>query len=165
MPQKPHLDVVRPGYALYGGNPTPGRDNPMRAVIRLDAEILSVREIDTGESVGYDASWIARRPTRLATLGIGYADEIPVSASANATKLGAEAIIGGRPYPFVGRVSMDFVVLDVTDAPPGVARRGEWAELLGDTIGVDSLASRAQTIGYEILTRLGIRYERRYEGG
>jgi len=165
LPQRPAFDLTRPGYALYGGNPTPGAPNPMRAVARLAARILATRDIEAGESVGYDATWIAPRRTRLATVGVGYADGLPVSASGAAGKPAGEAIVGGTRCPFVGRVSMDYVVLDVTDAPPEAARRGDWAALLGDEIGVDDLAARADTIGYEILTRLGARYARRYVGG
>ena len=160
---RPHLDLVRPGYALYGGNPTPGGPNPMRAVLRLEARILAVHDIAAGECVGYDAAWTAPRPTRLATIAAGYADGLPVSASSEPGKQPVEALAAGRRCPVVGRVSMDYVVLDVTEAGP--VRRGDWAEILGQEIGVDELAARAGTIGYEILTRLGPRYARRYLGG
>jgi alanine racemase len=164
LPQRPHHELLRPGYALYGGNPTPSAENPMRPVARLDARILAVREIAAGESVGYDGVWTASRPTRLATLGVGYGDGLPTGVSCASGRPGAEAIIGGYRCQLVGRVSMDFVMLDVTDVPEHVARRGATAELLGDTIGVDEMAARCGTIGYEILTRLGRRYERRYLG-
>ena len=95
---------------------------------------------------------------------VGYADGLPVSATEAPGKPAGEAIVGGRRCPFVGRVSMDYIVIDVTDAPPEAARRGDWAELLGETIGVDELAGRARTIGYEVLTRLGRRYARQYVG-
>ena len=162
LPEKPFFDLIRPGVALYGGNPTPGRLNPMRPVARLSARILVLRELSAGDSVGYDAIWTAPRPSRVATIGVGYADGLPVSATAGPGKPPGEAIVGGVRCPFVGRVSMDYVVLDVTEAPVEAARRGEWVELLGDTITVDELAGRANTIGYEILTRLGRRYARRY---
>ena len=160
---RPHLDLVRPGYALYGGNPTPGEPNPMRAVLRLEARILAVHDIAAGECVGYDAAWTAPRPTRLATIAAGYADGLPVGASSGSLGPPVEALVGGRRCPVVGRVSMDYVVLDVTEAGP--LGRGDWAEILGQEIGVDELAARAGTIGYEILTRLGPRYARRYLGG
>lgn len=160
--RQPHFDLLRPGYALYGGNPTPLAQNPMRPVARLEASILSTRWIEAGESAGYDGIWTARRRTRLATIGVGYGDGLPVGASATAEHPGGEAVVGGRRCPFVGRVSMDFVILDVTDAPEEAAQRGAMVELLGETIGVDELATRANTIGYEILTRLGRRYARQY---
>jgi len=163
LPQKPHFDLVRPGYALYGGNPTLVA-NPMRPVARLLARIVSVRDLSAGETVGYDGIWKASRPSRVATIGAGYADGLPISATAAPGKPAGEAIVGGARCPFIGRVSMDYIVLDVTDAPKGAAERGQWVELLGETIDVEALAGRARTIGYEVLTRLGRRYARRYVG-
>jgi len=165
LSQRPYLELVRPGYALYGGNPTPGNPNPMRPVVKLEARILALREIEAGETVGYDATWTAARPSRLATLGLGYADGLPWGASLKAGAPPLEALVSGFRCPIVGRVSMDAIVLDLTDAPPSLARRGDFVELLGETTGVDALAERAGTIGYEILTRLGRRYARRYVGG
>ncbi|MEF3365986.1 alanine racemase [Methylocystis sp. 9N] len=164
LPQRPHFDLIRPGYALYGGNPTPYAESPMRRVARLHARILSTREIEAGARVGYDGLWTATRPSRIATLGVGYADGVPIAATALEGKPGGEALVGGARCPFVGRVSMDYTMLDVTDAPREAAQRGEWAELLGDSISVEELAARAGVIGYEILTRLGGRYARRYIG-
>jgi alanine racemase len=165
LPQRPHFELARPGYALYGGNPTPDRPNPMRPVVKLEARVLALREIEAGETVGYDAAWTAVRPSRLATLGLGYADGLPRVASLNVGAPPLEALVSGFRCPVVGRVSMDAIVLDLTDAPPSIVRRGDFVELLGETTGVDALAERAGTIGYEILTRLGHRYARRYLGG
>jgi alanine racemase len=162
LPQRPHFDLVRPGYGLYGGNPTPGAENPMRPVARLCARMISVRDLAAGETVGYDGIWTAPGASRVATIGVGYADGLPVSTTGAQGKPAGEAIVGGVRCPFVGRVSMDYVVLDVTDAPKEAARRGEWVELLGETIEVEELAVRAGTIGYEVLTRLGRRFARRY---
>jgi alanine racemase len=164
LPQRPHLELVRPGYALYGGNPTPGNPNPMRPVVKLEARILALREIKESESVGYDATWTASRPSRLATLGVGYGDGLPWGASRRPDAPPLEALVAGFRCPIVGRVSMDAIVLDLTDAPSFIARRGDLVEILGETNGVDALAERAGTIGYEILTRLGRRYARRYIG-
>jgi alanine racemase len=162
LPERPHFDLVRPGYALYGGNPTPGAANPMQAVAHLSARIVVQRELQAGETVGYDGVWTAPRPSRVAAIGVGYADGLPVSATAAPGKPAGEAIVGGVRCPFVGRVSMDYIILDVTDAPTEAARRGQWVEILGDNIGVDEFAARANTIGYELLTRLGRRYARRF---
>jgi alanine racemase len=164
LPQRPHFDLVRPGYALFGGNPTPYAECPVRPVARLSARILSTREIEPGACVGYDALWSARRRTRIATIGVGYADGVPVGAASCAEKPSGEALVGGVRCPFIGRVSMDYVVLDVSAAPREAAQRGEWVELLGDGICLEEAASRAGTIGYEILTRLGARFSRRYIG-
>lgn len=162
---QPFHDVVRPGYALYGGNPTPGAPNPMRPVVRLQAPILRLRDVSPSETVGYNGTWAAPGPRRLATIGVGYADGIPRAASGSHGHAGGEAMVLGVRCPFVGRVSMDLIVLDVTDVPRDALAQGKMAELLGDDITVDDLAARAGTIGYEILTSLGRRYCQVYEGG
>jgi alanine racemase len=123
LPEKPHFDLIRPGVALYGGNPTPGAANPMRTVARLCARVLVLRELSRGDSVGYDAIWTATRPSRVATIGVGYADGLPVSATASPGKPAGEAIVGGARCPFVGRVSMDYVVLDRRAGRIRAARR------------------------------------------
>jgi alanine racemase len=157
-----HHDLVRPGVALYGANPTPGHLNLMRTVVRLEARIVQLREIAAGETVGYGARWTAQRPTRLAILAVGYADGVPRAAGACGTKPGAEAIVSGRRCPLAGRISMDLLAVDVTDLPEDIPRRGDFAALLDEEIGVDELASHAGTIAYEILIRLGRRYRRVY---
>ena len=161
LPQKPFYDLARPGYALYGGNPTPGRANPMRPVVTLRAPVIQTREIGVGKSVGYNAQWYAKRPTHLATIGIGYADGLPRNLMATDTRRGGEALVNGHRCPFAGRVSMDLTVIDVTDAP-GEVRPGTMVELLGAAISVDDMGERAGTIGYEVLTNLGRRYARSY---
>lgn len=160
-----HHDLVRPGVALYGANPTPGHLNLMRAAVRLEGRVVQVRDVEPGETVGYGATWTARRPTRLAIVALGYADGFLRAASASDAKPGAEAIVAGRPCPLAGRVSMDLLAVDVTDLPEKKARRGDLVALLDDTIGVDDLASHAGTIAYQLLTSLGRRYHRVYKGG
>jgi alanine racemase len=160
-----HHDLVRPGVALYGANPTPGHLNLMRAAVRLEGRVVQLREIEVGDTVGYGAIWTARRPTRLAVVAVGYADGLPRAASASDAKPGAEAVVAGRPCPLAGRVSMDLLAVDVTDLPEDKPCRGDTVALLDDTIGVDDLASHAGTIAYEVLTSLGRRYHRVYEGG
>ena len=157
-----HHDMVRPGVALYGANPTPGKPNPMRTVVGLTGRIVQTRAVATGDTVGYSATWTARRPTRLAIVSVGYADGFLRAASARDGKPGAEAIVAGQRCPLAGRVSMDLIALDVTDVPDAAAARGDLVTLLGDEIGVDDLAARAGTIGYEVLTSLGRRYRRIY---
>jgi alanine racemase len=170
LPQSPRLALVRPGYALYGGNPTPDGDNPMHAVVRLEARVIQVREAGSGATVGYNGQWTAEGPRKLATLSIGYADGYPRAASATDAKIKAgtamgEAIVAGRRCPFAGRVSMDLLSIDVTDLPAGAVKRGDLATLIGDDLGIDEVGARAGTIGYEILTGLGRRYARTYVGG
>lgn len=154
------LDLCRPGYALYGGNPLPGRPNPMRAVVRLDAPVLQVTTVAVAGSVGYNATFAVRPGMRIATVPVGYADGWPRSASNKAS-----VRIGGAPVPIAGRVSMDLITLDVSHLPESAVRPGTSVEMLGEALGIEALAEAAGTNGYEILTRLGRRYERRYRGG
>ena len=161
LPARPIFDLARPGYALYGGNPTPGGANPMRRVVTLDIAIQQTRWIEAGETCGYNSQWTARRRTRLATLLAGYADGLPRAAGAVDGREGAEVVIAGRRCPLVGRMSMDLCIVDVTDLPEDAARPGDLARLLGDEIGLDEFASRSGTIGYAVLTSLGPRYARR----
>jgi alanine racemase len=164
LPGPPAYDLGRPGYALYGGNPTPGRPNPMQPVAALDVAIQQTRWIEKGESCGYDAQWKARRRTRLATLLAGYADGLPRAASAIDGRDGPEVEIAGRRCPLVGRVSMDLIIADVTDLPENAARPGEYARLFGGAVSLDEFAERSGTIGYTILTGLSQRYARRVVG-
>jgi alanine racemase len=156
-------DLVRPGVALYGANPTPAHLNPMRPVVTLQGRVLQVRTAEAGETVGYGATWTARRQSRLAIVSIGYADGLPRAASGADNKTGADAIINGHRCPFAGRISMDLLAIDVTDLGGKVAR-GDMASLLGEALDVDELAAHAGTVAYEILTLLGRRYARRYRG-
>jgi alanine racemase len=150
-----HLDLVRPGAATYGINPLPGRANPMRGVASLSAAVLQVRTIDHPESVGYGASHRVTGPTRIATIGCGYADGWLRSLSNRGS-----AFIGATRVPVVGRVSMDLITLDVT-AVPALAP-GHRVELMGPHLPVDEVADAAGTNGYEVLTRLGARFHRVY---
>ena len=159
-----HCDVVRPGVALYGVNPTPGQKNPMRPVIELQAHIVQVRSVPRGETVGYDAAWTAKRTTRIAVAAVGYADGYLRAASASDKTPGADAIVAGKRCPLAGRVSMDLLAIDVTDLPDNTVRRGDLATLIGGEMTVDAVAGAAGTIGYEVLTGLGRRYHRVYRG-
>jgi len=157
-----HCDLVRPGIALFGGNPVPGQKNPMRPVVELKGRIAQVRELKRGDTVGYGASWTAARPSRVAVVATGYGDGYFRSAGAGRSKAPAEVIIAGRHCPLVGRISMDLLAVDVTELAAGQARRGEFATLIGGDIGIDDLAAACGTIGYEVLTSLGRRYHRNY---
>src|ERR1700756_3984385 len=159
------FDLVRPGAALYGVNPTPEADNPMQPVVDLKARIVQTRNIERGETVGYGGTWTARRPTRLAIIAVGYADGYFRAASSNDGTRGAEVIVAGKRCPVAGRVSMDLIAIDITDLPPNTVRRGHMATLLGDGITVDELAHHFGTIGYEVLTSLGRRDAPVYKSG
>jgi alanine racemase len=152
--------VVRPGYALYGGNPTPHEPNPMREVVRLAAAIVQVRHVPAGETVGYNATWTAPADRRIATVSLGYADGYLRSAMATAAKPAAHALVNGRRAPLVGRVSMDLITLDVTDC--GRVGRGDPAVFLGGELSVDAVGALLGTNGYEVLTSLGRRHARAY---
>jgi alanine racemase len=154
-----HFDLVRPGHALYGGNPTLGKPNPMRHAVQLLARVIAVREVDKAGTVGYGATARIGAGGRIATIAVGYADGYLRSLSNR-----GEAWIGPHRVPIIGRVSMDLVTLDVSSVPPEACQVGDFAELIGPHIGVDDVAERAGTNGYEILTGLGPRYHRAYLG-
>lgn len=160
-----HHDLVRPGVALYGGNPTPLHLNPMRSVVTLTARAVQVRNVTEGETVGYCATWTAKRDARVAIVAVGYGDGFLRAASASDERPGAEAIVAGRRCPFAGRISMDLLAIDVSDLPEDLPHRGDFATLIGPDISVDDVASHAGTIAYEVLTNLGSRCRRIYRGG
>jgi alanine racemase len=159
-----HFDLARPGAALYGVNPTPGKPNPMQSVVELTGRILQLRNVAPEETVGYGATWTAKRVTRIAVVALGYADGLVRSGGGTDDHPGGAAIVAGTRCPIVGRISMDLVCIDITDLPPGAVHRGEHATLVGGEIGVDEVATAAGTIGYEILTRLGPRCHLVYRG-
>lgn len=150
-----HFDLVRPGIALYGPNPAPWLPNPMRPVIRLLGRILQVRDVPANVTVGYDATHRTQAPTRIAALGLGYADGYPWAGAGK-----GHVMIAGHKAPIIARISMDLVTADVSAVPEALLRVGDWAEVIGPSRDVDQVAAEAGTIGYEILTRLGRRYHR-----
>lgn len=152
-----HHDLVRPGAALYGINPVPGQVNPMLPVIRLTAQVIQVRDVEAGAHVGYGWTLQTAQPTRLATVSIGYADGLQRAFG----KDGA-VYFRGKRLPVAGRVSMDSLIVDCSELPEGALARGSQVEIIGGHQSIDDLASAAGTIGYEMLTSLGRRYERIY---
>jgi alanine racemase len=157
-------DLVRPGIALYGGNPMQNVANPMLPVAILEGAVMQLRNVAVGDTVGYGATWTADRPTRIAILGAGYKDGVPRALSSKEPHGPAQVFINGRRCPVIGRVSMDMMGIDITDLPEGTVKRGTRAEILGRHIGIDEAANWAGTISYELLTRLGSRYARLYTG-
>ena len=155
-----HCDMVRPGYALYGGNPTPGNPNPMLPVVGLRARILQVRSLARGDTVGYGATWSAPRAARIAIVSAGYGDGYQRAAGGPDAKSAAEVVIADTRCRIAGRVSMDLLAVDVTGLPENAARRGEWATLVGGSVDIDALAAQCGTIGYELMCGLGRRYAR-----
>ena len=150
-----HFDMVRAGVALYGVSPLPGSPNPMKQVVQLQGRIVQVRDVDTPQAVGYGATHRFDGPTKVATVAAGYADGYPRS-------LGNEGIayIRKTAAPVIGRVSMDLITLDISNALD--ASPGDMVDLIGPHNDLDAVAASAGTIGYEILTRLGPRYRRHY---
>ena len=157
-----HFDLARPGIALYGGRAFEVGDNPMRPVLQLDVPILQVRPAAEGESIGYGAAQILRRPSQIAVVAVGYADGIPRSVGGSDAQSGAIMRLAGHDVPIVVRISMDLIALDVTDISPSVARRGALVEVFGPSNPVATYATVAGTIDYELMTHLGRRFARSY---
>jgi alanine racemase len=150
-------DLVRPGIALYGGNPFCEPPSPVEPVVSVRGLILQVREVDEPVTVGYGATYGAAPPARLAVVGIGYADGYPRCLG----NRGVASFEGVR-VPVVGRVSMDMLCIDVGRLPRDAVSPGAFVELFGTDVGIDEVAEAAGTISYELLTRLGRRVERQY---
>ncbi len=157
-----HCDLVRPGYAIYGGQAAPGRLTPVRPVVRVSARILQVRDVAPGSRIGYSGSYRAHKPHRIATVAAGYADGVFRHASASNEQPGGAVSIRGRHAPIVGRVSMDLITVDVTHIDDPAPLPGDWIDLIGSGLTIEAVGAGAKTIGYEVLTRLGPRFHRIY---
>jgi alanine racemase len=151
-----HYDLLRPGIALYGGNPVPEAANPMKPVVSLDVRVLQIRTAKKGESAGYNETYVFEKDTRCAIVACGYADGFLRSGSNR-----ANLFWNGHPCPVRGRVSMDLLIADISGLqnPP---QEGDFMEILGASQSIDDLANACGTISYEILTSLGKRYVRKY---
>ncbi len=152
-----HFDLLRPGAALYGINPLPGQPNPMLPTVTLKARILQGRRIDALQTVGYGGAWRSARPSRVATIALGYADGY-FRTLINRTHVH----LAGHRVPVIGRISMDLVTIDVTDVPESESQIGAMVEVLGPEMTADDLAEHARTNAYEVMTALGRRYARLY---
>jgi len=153
-----HYDMVRPGMALYGLNPTPNALNPMQPVVHINATVLQIREIQKDETCGYNETYRFNEGVRLATVAIGYADGFLRTLS-NTGKLYWKGI----PCPIRGRVSMDTTIVDLRNIPENsLPKPGDMMEVIGPNQSADDLAADADTIGYEILTSLSRRFTRKY---
>lgn len=144
-----HFDLTRPGVGLYGGRPF----GEARPAICLDVPVIQTRTVQPGETVGYGNAWTANSPTRVATISAGYADGLLRAAAP-----GAVVFAGNTPCPVVGRISMDLITVDVS----GLQEVPGSLQVIGRNASVDAFAEAAGTIGYEVLTSLGARYERVY---
>jgi alanine racemase len=148
--QRYHFDLTRPGVGLYGGLPY----EAAIPALTLSLPVIQTREVAPGEAVGYGCTWVADRPSVIATVAAGYADGLPRTLSNR-----AQLWDGDTPCPLVGRVSMDLITVDITHLP----EVPKTLDILGPNQSVDALADMAGTIGYELLTALGSRYTRRYQ--
>ncbi|MCG8426079.1 MAG: alanine racemase, partial [Chromatiales bacterium] len=151
-------DWNRPGYMLYGGSPfntAHPEGDKLLPVMTLKSAVIALREIPVGEAVGYTAAWRAERPSRIATIAIGYGDGYPRTAVN-----GTPVLVNGRRAPLVGRVSMDMITVDVTDLPD--TKLGDEVVLWGRGLPMNEVAKHAGTIGYELITRMPLRTPRIY---
>ncbi len=153
-----HYDMVRPGYALYGGNPTPETANPMRPVVTLQSRVLQTRHVAAGDTIGYSATHRFDEAAETATIFLGYADGVTRKLSNSA----GQVYWQGQPCPILGRISMDLATIGISHLKDPKPQAGDMVEVLGPHQDIDALAGFAGTIGYEILTSLGLRYARRY---
>ncbi|WP_428409713.1 alanine racemase [Hyphococcus sp.] len=150
------FDLVRPGIALYGGSPFDEDDARICAAVTLKAPVVQLRDLAPGETVGYGAAFSAKAPTRIATVALGYGDGYP----RNTAPAGA-AIVNGAAAPIAGRISMDFITLDVTGIKNPV-KIGDYAEFFGSRLRLFDAARATGRATYDLLTGLGGRIDRRY---
>lgn len=148
-------DWLRPGYMLYGGRMTPDID--LKPVMRFSSQVIATRDIPAGDLVGYGGTWQASRPSRIATVAAGYADGYPRAAGS-----GTPVWVEGQICPLVGRVSMDLITVDITEHP--TAKIGSPVVLWGPELTIDRVAQHADTIGYELMTRIPNRVPRTWIG-
>ncbi|MCY4128499.1 MAG: alanine racemase [Gammaproteobacteria bacterium] len=148
-------DLARPGIGLYGANPFSKRENPTSIVATCEAQVLSIRDVESGTSVGYGRTYTSEKPTRIAVVGIGYADGVPRVLSNR-----GNFAFGDKLLPIRGHISMDVTQIDVTSCPD--LKIGDWVEFFGKNIDCDDVAKSANSLGYEFLTGLGKRVERLY---
>jgi alanine racemase len=153
-----HMDWLRPGIMLYGATPCAELSAAvlgLKPAMTLSGQLIAIREVAVGESVGYGADWVAARPSRIGTVSCGYADGYPRHAPS-----GTPLLVRGRRVPLAGRVSMDMLAVDLSDLP--AARLGDEVQLWGAQLPVDEVAQAAGTIGYELLSKVTARVPRRY---
>ena len=157
-----HLDMVRPGMMLYGLSPAPPLQDGLQPILTLKTQVIFLKDFEAGAPVGYEGTHVTKRRTRVATLPVGYNDGYPWRLS-NC----GEVLVRGHRAPVVGRISMDYLMVDVGRVPG--ASVGDEVVLVGasgdERVTVRELADRAGTIPYEILTRLGKRVVRTFRGG
>lgn len=156
-----HFQVTRPGIAIYGGNPLIDRENPLEPVFKLEAQIIDIRPVVRNETISYGGTFTAKKNMKIATVGIGYADGLPRSASGGGVPLrktqpkSMSCFINEHHLPSLGRITMDLSMFDCSQVTKNSINIGDWVEIIGDNISVDDLAEISGTISYEILTSFG----------
>ncbi|WP_277809969.1 alanine racemase [Chromohalobacter canadensis] len=153
-----HGAWTRPGVMLYGSDPLEGANDASRAlkpVMTLRSEIIAVRELATGEAVGYGGRWRAPRPSRIGVVACGYGDGYDRHA-----RDGTPVLVDGRRVPLAGKVSMDMLTVDLTDVPE--AAIGSRVVLWGEGLSIDEVARHCDTISYTLMTGVLPRVPRRY---
>ena len=158
-----HLEMVRPGIGLYGGYENTQNILAIKPVIKLYAPIIQIKNIQKHSTVGYGATYIAKKDMRIALISIGYADGIPRSLSSTNAIKGGQFFYNGVPTPILGRVSMDIIAIDISKITSNKMKRGEFIEIIGSNQNIDKLSENADTISYEILTRLNTRIRKIYK--
>lgn len=163
-----HFDLVRPGIALFGGTGGASLGFTPHVAAKAEARILQVREAKAGEAVSYGASHRLTRDSRIAIACVGYGDGYPRGLSSTGVperldgSPAGTAWFDGHVLPVLGRITMDMTMFDVTDLPEGAIRAGDYVELFGENRPLGSLAASAGTIEYDMLSGLGLRFQRHY---
>lgn len=153
-----HCNLARPGLILYGISPLPDHQAQLRPAMTLKSRVTLIRTLPAGHGVSYGRSFVTSRPTRVATIGVGYGDGYPRHVSGHAPRV----YLRGRYFPILGRVTMDQMMIDVTEAPE--VAEGDEVELFGPHLSVDEVAKKADTISWHVLTGITARVVRRYVG-
>ncbi|MEE9273470.1 MAG: alanine racemase [Robiginitomaculum sp.] len=155
-----HFQIVRVGIGLYGGKVTTDHASEgVRPVVELHAPILQIKAVKKGESLGYDASFTAQKDMKIAIASAGYADGLPINLSGSDKRIVTSARLKDKRIPVIGKISMDYTILDITDYK-GFVELGEKAVFFGEDL--ENQARLARTINYEVLTHLGARCRRVY---
>jgi alanine racemase len=151
-------NLARPGLMLYGISPLPAFQSLLRPAMTLKSRVTLIRTLPTGHGVSYGRSFVTTRPTRVATIGMGYGDGYPRHVSGHAPRV----YVRGQYFPILGRVTMDQMMIDVTDAAE--VSEGDEVELFGPHLSVEEVAKKADTISWHVLTGITARVVRRYTG-
>lgn len=154
----PGCNLVRPGLMLYGVSPLPEFQSRLRTVMTLKSRVTLVRTLPAGHGVSYGRAFVTTRPTRVATVGIGYGDGYPRQISGN----DSEVWLSGRRFPILGRVTMDQLMVDVTGADE--VAEGDEVELFGPNLPVAEVAGKAGAVVWEVFTGVTPRVTRCYLG-